>query len=135
MDILAILFPSILIIIGLALIVSNTIKNVNKKRRCTILINAECIGLDKFKRHSSNGTSLLYAPIFKYSYNEREYTTIVGDHCSKGYPKVGDYKDIYINPDNPEDTYRIAIDQDIFIILLGLAFIAAGIYVLIKGSI
>ena len=43
--------------------------------------------------------------------------------------------DIYINPDNPEDTYRVAIDQDIFVIFLGLAFITAGIYVLFKGSI
>lgn len=105
--IVPILTLSIFIVVGAGMIVVPFFLKRNKKARCTILVKAKCVGLNKKLSHSKNsGSRYLYAPILSYSYYGKEYNIALNIYSNIDIPQVDSYRDIYINPNNSEETYK-----------------------------
>lgn len=75
------LFLALFFIVGIALILIGTIGRIIKKTVCTYEIQAQCIST-RARTFSSGGEDLSshhrirrYSPIWKYTYNGKEYTS------------------------------------------------------------
>lgn len=116
----------IFILIGSGFLIGRFLYKRNKEARCSMLVNARCIGYDSQRFHHDGGTySLLHAPIFNYSCYGREYNTKLSTYSSKT-PQVGSYHDIYINPNNPQEIYKPSRTLQMIFLILGYSFFIIG---------
>ena len=108
---------------------------VGKKTRCTKVVSAKCIDLDKQYMINSDGPDkTLYAPIFNYYYNGTLYKVKLDKYSNVDVPMVGDYQKIYINPDNPDDVYRPSVKQNLVVLVIGVGSIISsgfGLYLIL----
>lgn len=79
-----------------------------KLKLCTASVRAEIIDMvvetarvemDSYYRQS-------YYPIFRYTYNNVEYTAQSNLGYSKGREAIGDIEELFINPNHPEQIFR-----------------------------
>lgn len=101
-------------------------RNTEKKKleRCTIPVTAECIDLKVTYGDGSN----LYSPVWKYYYNGEYHTYCDNFYSNIGIPKIGDNKELLLNPENLNDIYiqTPSIIRKIFD-LLGIASLFFGL--------
>ena len=103
--------------------------NQNKlKARCTAEVTAIVIeNVEKKDTDDDGGTSITYAPVFSYNYNNRDYMR--QSSVSSNPPKysVGEQTVLMINPDKPEEYYNSDGQFGIVIIaILGIVFVIIG---------
>ncbi len=110
--------------------------NIHLLFRCNHPMRAT---VEKHNRYSSRGARV-YAPVFFYRYEGKEYH--IQSHHGFTYHRVardfavGSEVEIFIDPNAPEyilTTKRVRVG-DVLVLLLGLAFIGVGIFLLISGT-
>lgn len=95
-----------LIIYGIVKALKNLSPTVAKKteyqKRCSMRINATIVDL---KLRDDIGDGDMYSEVLEYTYNGKTYTKTAGIATSAyNYNKIGQTKEIYINPYNPEES-------------------------------
>lgn len=107
-----------------------------KLKLCTTCVKAEIIDMavetsrvmDSYYRQS-------YYPIFRYTYNNVEYTAQSNLGYTKGREAIGDIEELFINPNNPEQIFRNKSTWKhlfyLFLLVgLGILAIAVVIYII-----
>ena len=118
--------------IGLVfMIVSRIIQtmNVNKKERCSYTTSATVIG------HSENTDSdghTAYYPVYTYTFAGNEYTVTSSVSDSTRQKHAGEEIDIFLNPDDPEDSYIAEYQKSVKV--LRRAFQIIGVILLDAGA-
>lgn len=121
----------ILVCIGLIfMIVSRTIDtmNIGKKERCSYTTYATVVG-QSAKTDDKGVTS--YYPVYTYTFAGNEYTVTSSVSDSTRKKNVGDEIEIFLNPDDPQDSYiadyqnTVRLLQRVFQII-GVVLLAAG---------
>ncbi len=72
-----------------------------KKNRCTECVTATCIDV----ACTSSGRSRMYVHVWEYFTGSFTYTTPESRMYMSKKNHIGDIRDIYVNPDDPEDIY------------------------------
>jgi len=126
------------VIMGVGFTFIPMISNKNKKEKWS-LINAKCTKLNsRFLNDNDSGYSTqteVYAPTFEYSYNGNQYSTMSNTYSNVKLPKIDEYYDIYVNPDNPNEIYQPSIANSIVLFIIGSSLLFSGIgclYLLLK---
>ena len=74
------------------------------KKRCTVEVSAKVIDVLKECVHSSfTPDKFIYAPVIKYSHNDKVYTVETDTYSSVDIPQINDIITICINPQDPQD--------------------------------
>ena len=122
-----------IIAVGVALIIGNIISRRNSSRVYTVPVQAVCVEL-KSPRHGSN-VPVKLSPVYEYTYNGVTQRAQNSYFSSKGYPKAGETREIFINPDRPGGCLDPIMSKStsIGLALLGAWFIFMGVLVLILG--
>lgn len=130
-----ILILCLFILVGAYMFFGTLLTIKGSKTRCTIAVSAKCIDLDKHDMINSNGShTTVYAPVFNYYYNGTSYNIKLNNYSNVDVPIVGEYKDIYINPDNSEDVYRPSVKQNLIVLGIGIGTIISsgfGLYLIL----
>lgn len=121
----------ILMTIGLIfMIVARIIEtlNIDKKERCSYTTFATITG-QSTKTDSKGSTS--YYPIYTYTYAGKEYTAVSSTTDSTIKKRIGDEVEIFLNPDDPEDSYIADYQKTIRLLhrifqIIGVVLLAAG---------
>ena len=104
--VLALTFGTILFLAsGTCLLVIPRLIIKGKIKRCTLPIQAECVGFEEEYSSSRMTHKTLYAPIWKFYYNREFHTYCDNVFSNFGLPNYGDLIELFINPKNPEDVY------------------------------
>lgn len=118
-----------IIFIGLAmLIVPGVLENMSQ-RRCKKIVKGECVD---FKTTTLKDGNTAYAPVFMYTFNNKEYTV-----CKKQYTRektidIGTIVDLKINEKKPEDVYFEASKASkMLIYIFGACFFITGVGMLL----
>ncbi|MBQ9036481.1 MAG: DUF3592 domain-containing protein [Erysipelotrichaceae bacterium] len=122
----------VLMTIGLIfMIVARIIEtlNIDKKERCSYTTFATITG--QSAKTDSNGSTSYY-PVYTYTYAGKEYTTVSSTTDSTIRKRIGDEVEIFLNPDDPEDSY--IADYQKTIQLLQRVFQVIGIILLAAGA-
>jgi hypothetical protein len=134
-DFVPILILCLFILVGAYMVFGTLLINKGNKTRCTIDVRAKCIELDKHDMINSNGVyTTVYAPVFNYYYNGTSYKIKLNNYSNVDVPVVGEYKNIYVNPDNSQDVYRPSIKQNLVVLVIGIGTIISsgfGLYLIL----
>lgn len=124
----SIIIPSVLIIVGITVTVLDTLFRKRKRERCSLLVDAECVDVEKTYYEQNT----VYAPIWKYTVNGQEYIIREISYTSRKID-IGEKKDIYINPDNPQEIFRESKRAAVgaAVVGLGIAFISVIVLIVI----
>lgn len=92
-------------------------KNADHQKRCWMKINATIVDL-KLREDIDSGD--MYSQVLEYTYKGKKYTKRAGIATSYyNYNKIGQTKEIYINPDNPEESsYDEKISNSVGVLLV-----------------
>lgn len=118
-DLPIILVMILFVIIGAFLIFSTIWNRVRQKRLCTEPVQVTCIDLKT--RRSSKGNTL-YAPVWEYYYSGRTYTKVSSSASNVGYPNIGETREYFIDPNDPENLYNPSILSFVGMLLFGVFF-------------
>ncbi len=112
------------------LVVSRAINyfHLEKKERCSYTTFARIVVYASST--NSDGVESLY-PKYSYQYGGREYTVISQLSNSFKQKPVGTEVEIFLNPDDPEDSYLAHLDTTSIIVMrvfqiVGIILLAAG---------
>lgn len=112
-------FGGLFILAGVISFISIPLSKRRKLARCTMQIQAKCIGFLN-QRSFSN-------PIFSYSYEGSEYTTKANSYTNMDTAQIDSNYDIYINPNNPEEIYFPSSNHNFFTTIFGFIFVIIGV--------
>lgn len=123
-----IILPTILInvflFVGLYLILNTIISTTKQKQRCTYKITATVI--DILTKNAPEG-EILYSPLYKYVYLDKEYTVSENIYQSSKLLKIGNTVDIFTN-EKIDEIYIKHTLSTIFIIIIGALFVVVSIF-------
>ena len=122
-----------IIFAGAALIIGSLISNNVSKKKFTQRVEGKCVEL----RTPPTGRSVpvKLSPVYEYYFNGQYQRVMNGTYFNKGYPEVGETREIFINPDIPGDYYEPKMTRSItiFLCILGMFFIGMGVLVCVLG--
>lgn len=133
-----------ILVLGIVLIV--VFKNRKKKKLKTYSykVNARIVGAERCGQVESQlGSSPnvgLYSPVYEYYYGGRYYTVVSKIPSAGNGPQVGSYKEIYINPEKPDEIYEPAFGDiiptlgvvgGIFIVVSSIGPVLISLFILI----
>lgn len=127
-NIVSVLVCSIFLVVGLIMLYFGIVKLIKDKARCTVFVDSEIIDIKRRLSTDEDGSSWVYAPVYRYYYQGQLYTGC-SDIYSSSVARVGTQHKLRINPDNPNDFIepkRMGTISALFIIM-GVAFAGAGI--------
>lgn len=116
----------VLLITGIFLITMPRMNRNRMLKRCTSVVKARCAG--RYTRHTSKGK--MYAPVWEYVFNNVSYRSSESVYTNLGKPKVDDESEIYVNPDDPEEIYRVNPYEFITMTITGIAAILLSIIII-----
>ncbi|MBR0385479.1 MAG: DUF3592 domain-containing protein [Erysipelotrichaceae bacterium] len=113
------------------LLVSNVIQVLGnkKKENCTYYTTARISG---FKTESDSDGGTTTYPVYTYSYGGNEYTVRSNVYDYRMQPRLNQEVNIYLNPEDPENSYIENYDKTL--ILINKIFRYIGIGLVIIGS-
>lgn len=122
-----------IIALGAALIIGNLLSKRNSSKVYTVPVQAVCVEL-KSPAHGSHVPSKL-SPVYEYTYNGVTQRSQVGYFSTKGYPRAGETREIFINPERPGGCLDPVMSKSTSfgLAFLGGFFIVMGVLVLILG--
>lgn len=128
-SIFPVMFSVAITLIGIALmIVPEFLENMAQKK-CKATVKAECI--DYKVANLKDGTNA-FAPIYRYTYNGKEYVKCREKYSKKQIPTLGYRADLRINEKNPEDVYfKASKASKMLIYIFGFSFFIAGVGMII----
>ena len=116
-------------LIGLCMLVVPSILENIAERKCKKSVNAECFD---FKTIVLKNGNTVYAPTYKYNYNDKEYIKVREKYSKNQEPAIGSIVEIKINEEKPEEVYFKASKASMMLIyIFGISFLLAGIGMLI----
>ncbi len=123
------IFPIILsiaiTILGLAMLIVPDVLEDIEKRRCKILVKAEVID---FETTVLNDGTTVYAPVYGYTYNEKEYKKVTNKYRRNKTLEIGSQVEIKINDSKPEEVYiETSKASKMLIYIFGASFFMAGL--------
>lgn len=99
-----------------------------KKARCTEAVLAKCVDVDwsyvEATRRSE--ASMTYCPVYEYAYNGRIYTGCEKVYVEEDGIEIGDYREILVNPDNPEEFCEEGRSENVNVVLVCFGLICMG---------
>lgn len=127
---------SVFVLVGVGMLFG-AYMNFLKKKRCTLPIITQSTYIDREIIHITKGSGdnsrtvpvLMWVSYFQYYFNGKYYyadcEAIPATHPK---PSLGDSRDIYINPDKPEEYWSKSTNrfEAIILLVLGMSFAAAG---------
>ena len=100
----------------------------NMKKRCTEEVAA--VVIENKTSFSDGDSSPTYSPVFRYTYNGKEYTKQTGYSSNPPVFKEGEKTDLFLDPSDPEKIYvpKLKIGKLIRIVFTvrGLSFVVAA---------
>ena len=116
------------IAIGAIIIFSNVLTAIMNRKNCTVKVMAKCISLDA--SHSNKSTT--YAPVYEYEYGGQMRTVRGNEYSNFGNPKLGEVREIYIEPETHSCYYepKRELKGMIFKGLFSLFFVVIGFVIL-----
>ncbi|MEE1218419.1 MAG: hypothetical protein U0L20_00690 [Ruminococcus sp.] len=123
-------FRVMLIIGGIFYIVASIIRYTNKKKYCTMDVEAYVVGYDIIGRFGNDRTRKK-APIYEFYYNGHPIRVTSEKHKEFFYSREGTRVVIKIDPDDPRHFYEEQNDNVVLKVIVGLAAIAFGIVCLV----
>lgn len=116
-------------LIGLAMMIVPGVLENMAERKCKKIVKAECFD---FKSTNLKDGTTFYAPIYRYTYNEKEYIKCREKYSREKIPVLGSRIELKINENNPEEVYFEASKASkMLIYIFGISFFIAGIGMLI----
>ena len=123
-------FKIMLILGGIFYIVASIIRYTNKKKYCTMDVEAYVVGYDIIGRFGNDRTRKK-APIYEFYYNGYPIRVTSEKHKEFFYNREGTRVVIKIDPDDPRHFYEEQNDNVVLKVIVGLAAIAFGIFSLV----
>ena len=125
-----VLFGLIFFVVGAVI---GAVEN-KKKKRCTEEVAAVVIENRTVRSTSGNhGHSVTYSPVFRYTYNGKEYETQTGYSSSPAVFSVGEKTTLFVDPDSPSSIYcpRLKVGKILSIVfgIIGAFFIIVPVIV------
>ncbi|MBQ7766445.1 MAG: hypothetical protein IJ397_06365 [Lachnospiraceae bacterium] len=117
------LILGVFFIVGMILVIVAFRIAVGQKNRCTEPVVATCV--EVLEKYSVEGGQLL-CPVYEINYGMNKIQICNNVYMSDRDVCVGDCKDLYINPDNPQEFYEGKIH-------LKTAFVVGGLGVFFMG--
>lgn len=120
--VIPIIMLCVFLIVGIGLLLLPSIIYKKKDKEFSISLTAKVIGL---KETNGNRTKL-YAPIYEYYFNNKNYRISSNTYSNVNVPNVDDVVEIKINPQDPQEVYNPGSKKTVIIILglMGIMFIA-----------
>lgn len=119
--------PSIILFsAGIFVIIMPYINNKIMLKKYSQVVKAKCIFHKSRIRHSVK----VYCPVWEYSVNNVSYQSSEKDYTDIGLPKIDEEREIYVDPDYPDEIYRPNKSISITTVFGGLMFIGVGIYLI-----
>ena len=120
---------AVFILAGLAFVFVGSLQMYSAhkdKKVCTVRTDGVVSDFDSTHSDSSDpSSSLVYAPVFTYTFEDREYTYHGHSYSDKDSLFVGKKVSIYVDPDDPMTIYvpeyRVERKNAILFIIVGLA--------------
>ena len=109
------------------------VERLSNKKMCTKRVHGEVISFNLYESHRQDEESHAYAPVFRYYYDDHEYTQEGKAYTGKDNLYVGKKLDIYVDPNNPENIYvpdyKAEKKADIMLVIVGaIVIIVAFVY-------
>ena len=120
---------AVFILAGLAFVFAGSLQMYSAhkdKKVCTVRTEGVVSYFDSTHSDSSDpSSSLVYAPVFTYTFEDREYTYHGHSYSDKGSLFVGKKVSVYVDPDDPMTIYvpdyKVERKNAILFIIVGLA--------------
>ena len=118
---------AVFVLVGLGMIIVPLINRSRLKKVCTQPVQAKCIELLN-PRHG-NSFPRKRAPLYEFYYNGETRRLMNGVYSSKGYPQIGEVREIFIDPTYLDEYYdpKSSAANLIFTCILGTFFMGMGI--------
>ena len=122
-----------IIVLGAGMIIGNLLSRRNSSKVYTVPVQAVCVEL-KSPKHGSH-VPVKLSPVYEYTYNGVTHRVQNSYYSSKGYPRAGETREIFINPDRADGYFDPIMSKStsIGLTLIGGFFIFMGVLVLILG--
>jgi hypothetical protein len=128
-NIFPIFLSTAITIIGLAMMIVPGVLENMAERRCKVIVEAECVD---FKSTIVSGGEMVYSPIYKYTFEGKDYTVCRGKYSKIKNQDIGYKTTLKINQKKPKDVYFEASKASkMLIYIFGISFFIAGIGMLI----
>lgn len=116
-------------LIGISmLIVPGVLENM-AERRCKEKVKAEVVD---FKTTTLNDGTTVYAPVYSFTYKEKEYVVSKNKYSRNKLQNIGTRVELNINEKNPEDVYfEVSKASKMLIYIFGASFLITGIGMLL----
>ena len=122
-----------IIALGAGMIIGNLLSRRNSSKVYTVPVQAVCVEL-KSPKHGSH-VPVKLSPVYEYTYNGVTHRVQNSYYSNKGYPRAGETREIFINPDRADGYFDPIMSKStsIGLTLIGGFFIFMGVLVLILG--
>ena len=127
--------PYAFMVLGLSAVIGNYLYFKKKHESCTYRVEATCIRI-KEECHREQGEhrlKYLYCPVYMGDFQGETLFFCNENYSSKKYVKEGEKREIYANPENPQEFYEPKEEKDVIILLyvLGSACVIIPLLLLI----
>ena len=127
--------PYAFMILGLSVVIGNYLYFKKKHESCTFCVEATCARIKEERRKEPGETrpTYLYCPVYVGDFRGETVTFCNEHYCNKKYVKEGEKREIYVNPENPQEFYEPKEEKDlvIFLYVLGSACVIIPLLTLI----
>lgn len=115
------LFICLFMVIGAFMIFGAYLSSRRKQKVCNYYITATCVDV---KTQYDDGTRT-YCPVYEIYFRNETQTICNNVYTNIDHVGVGDRRELYLNPDNPEEFYEPIAERKtkIFIYVLGSSFV------------
>lgn len=112
---------------GALMIVMPFVKRHFMLKKCTEVVMARCIYLDSHISRDDHGSTRVYAPKWEYYFGGMVYQHQESTYSNVGVPRLGDEREIYVDPYDPNTIYRKDRSISILVLIIGAVFLFVGI--------
>lgn len=109
---------------GLVMIIVPLIKQHVNKKIYTHPVMATCIFIKTKLMHDKDGYSILYAPRWEYTVGKKTYEFQEREYSNISVPNIGEEREILINPDAPDQAYRVSPGAQALFLVGGIMCLA-----------
>ncbi|MBO4867540.1 MAG: DUF3592 domain-containing protein [Ruminococcus sp.] len=122
-------FGMIFFISGSMIFWTSLFSEISKKKICTQPVMAVCHDLHvSHSRDSDGSSSTTYSPVWRYYFDGNYYEHHESSSSNVDVPRVGEQREIMVDPNDPLTIYRKSIPKLIFMLIFSLVFMAVPIF-------
>lgn len=131
--ILPYLFLGLFFIIGMGLVIGTYFGTKRRHEKCNYCITATCVDV----KTSYNKGSRTYCPVYEVYFRGEMHRIKRNIYSNVNHVAIGDQKEVYLNPDNPEEFYEPREEKslNLFTYILGISFAVVSVFALVMTCI